>query len=298
MTATPGRLIIPISEPIFTQEGLLDPGATLTVYLTGTTTLATLYSSSALTSTITNPQTANSAGRFYAQSTAIYADATQAYDVVVTLTDGEVLTFDGIVLVAAIIETGSYALLSGATFTGPVYGVTPSTADNSNLFATTAYVQNNISPLAPLASPTFSGTPEAPTASAGTDTTQIATTAYVQGELETSNLSASTAVGTTFSSWNPATGLVVVKGVYLASITTEQTITITLPINVGQVVWYAANALNANATNNGNTVAQVKSATTTTLSVYLNDSQTGGQANATGFWWEVNGYSATEPTGV
>jgi hypothetical protein len=58
----------------------------------------------------------------------------------------------------------------------PVTGRTPPVGDNSNNFATTAFV---VTSFAPLASPALTGTPTAPTATLGTNTTQIATTAFV-----------------------------------------------------------------------------------------------------------------------
>jgi hypothetical protein len=177
---TAGRLIIPLSEPIFDQNGDLNPGATLTVYLTGTTTLAELYGNQALTSAIANPQVANQAGRFYEQSTLIFADASQGYDVTLTLTDGETFTYTNVALLALESGSGGYMPISGGIFTGPIYGPTASLNDNSSQYATTAYVQGNLEAYAPLVSPVFSGEPEVPTAAPGTNTTQAASTAFVE----------------------------------------------------------------------------------------------------------------------
>ena len=74
---------------------------------------------------------------------------------------------------------------------GSANGQTATTADNSTLLATTAFVKAQsylttaaaASTYAPLASPAFTGTPTAPTATGGTNTTQIATTAFVTGAL-------------------------------------------------------------------------------------------------------------------
>ncbi len=177
---TSGRLILPLTEPAFTEAGVLDPGATLTVFLTGTTTLAELFGDSGLTIPIVNPQIADSAGRFYAQATAIYADSAQAYDCRLLLTDGELFTWDAIVLLAASEAGGGFMPISGGLFTGPVSGPTPPANDDSNLLATTAFVQEEIAPLAPINSAAFTGVPTAPTAAPGTNTAQLATTAFVE----------------------------------------------------------------------------------------------------------------------
>jgi hypothetical protein len=71
-----------------------------------------------------------------------------------------------------------------AALTGTPTAPTASVGTNTTQIATTAFVQAETAPFAPLASPALTGTPTAPTASAGTDTTQIATTAFVQAALE------------------------------------------------------------------------------------------------------------------
>jgi hypothetical protein len=58
------------------------PGAKLYVYRAGTTTLATVYTSSSLTATASNPQTANSAGQFGA----VYLNPASGYDYKFVLT--------------------------------------------------------------------------------------------------------------------------------------------------------------------------------------------------------------------
>jgi hypothetical protein len=70
-------------------------------------------------------------------------------------------------------SSGNFSFLVSAA------GLTPATNDNSTLLATTAYVQANITGLAPLLSPTFTGSPAAPTPTAGDSSTKIATTAFV-----------------------------------------------------------------------------------------------------------------------
>ena len=97
--------------------------------------------------------------------------------------------------------------IASPTFTGAPKSVTPTTGDNSENIATTAFVKTAIdnaaltiddalsttstNPVqnkvvtgainnkAPLASPALTGTPTAPTATAGTNNTQVATTAFV-----------------------------------------------------------------------------------------------------------------------
>lgn len=199
-----GRLILPIVEPLLNASGVPDPGATLTVYDTGATDLSAIYADAALGTPILNPQTADAAGRFYDQATVIWADASIAYDCLVSFTDGSMLTFDQIYVLGASTNTTGFAPIDSPNFTGVPTAPTPATNDNSNKIATTAYVQNQ--GYATLASPAFTGTPTAPTAAPGTSTTQLATTQFVEeaiggatgyfqsGEIAIANGSASTAV--------------------------------------------------------------------------------------------------------
>lgn len=90
-----------------------------------------------------------------------------------------------------------YALLTGATFTGTVAGVTPSTTDNSTTFATTSYVQTNLKNYIPAANypsasnimlttgGTFTGSVTAPTPVSGDNSTNVATTAFVTNAIST-----------------------------------------------------------------------------------------------------------------
>src|SRR5579862_5452770 len=96
-----GRLIVPIAEPILTVAGVPASGATMTVYDTGTTNLATVCSDAGLTTPITNPLVANQAGRFYAQSTVWWLNSALAYDVVIALPDGTSITLDNLGTLAA-----------------------------------------------------------------------------------------------------------------------------------------------------------------------------------------------------
>jgi hypothetical protein len=178
-----GRLIVPLAEPCLSSSGVLVSGATMTVYLTGTTTPAVIYADEGLTTPILNPQTSNSAGRFYQQSTAIWADNSVGYDVLLSFPDGETFTFTDIFLLGSMAAGGSYMPISGGTFTGPVYGLTPAANDDSTEIPNTSWVQSLLESYATLISPNFTGTPEAPTAATGTDTTQLATTAFVINQI-------------------------------------------------------------------------------------------------------------------
>lgn len=176
-----GRIILPIAEPVLTSQGLPDTGATMTVTIAGGDTLASLFADAALSTPIANPQVSNSAGRFYVQSTEWWADSSQAYDIALSLTDGEDLTFSDIYLLGEATNTSGFAPILSPVFQGNPQAPTPSLSDNSNSLATTAYVMGQ--GYAPLNSPALTGTPTAPTATAGTDTTQIATTAFVLAAL-------------------------------------------------------------------------------------------------------------------
>jgi len=69
-------------------------------------------------------------------------------------------------------DVSGAAPTAGPTFIGAVRAPTPAYGTNSNVVATTEFVQGE------KLSPAFTGTPTAPTAGAGTNNTQIATTAY------------------------------------------------------------------------------------------------------------------------
>lgn len=175
-----GRLILPIVEPLLSSTGAVVSGATLSVYTNGAAsgTLASLFSDSGLTVPITNPQTSNSAGRFYAQTTVIWAADSMAYGAVVAFPDGSTLTYPNLYTLGAATNISGLAPINSPNFTGVPTAPTPAINDNSSKIATTAWVQEQ--GYAPLASPAFSGVPTAPTAAAGTNTTQVATTAFVE----------------------------------------------------------------------------------------------------------------------
>lgn len=136
-----GRLILPLSEPTLTAQGVPAPGATLTVFLTGTDTLAALFADSALATEITNPQVSDSAGRFYTQTTLIWADLDTAYDCILQLPNGEMFSYEGLFLVGAAEAISGFAPIDSPHFTGDPTAPTPAANDASSSIATTQFVQ-------------------------------------------------------------------------------------------------------------------------------------------------------------
>lgn len=228
-----GRIILPITEPLLSNTGLPVSGATLTIHIAGGSTLASIFADAGLTTPVTNPQTSDSAGRFYNQSTVLWADASQAYDCTVVWGDGTTETYSNIYLLGAALDTSTFAPIASPLFTGNPRGPTPALNDNSISLATTAFVKGQN--YAPLASPGFSGIPTGPTAASGTNSTQLATTAFVQAALGT--ISAGTGklvIGTTLIQWGVGTvtsssGSVVFPTAYA---NTSYTVLLT-PINTG-----------------------------------------------------------------
>lgn len=108
---TAGRLILPIAEPILNADGVPQVGALLTVYENNTTTPASIYTDEGLGTPLANPQTSDEAGRFYDQSTEIWADGSVAYSVKLEWpdTDGTVYTFDDIWLVGETLQSIPFA---------------------------------------------------------------------------------------------------------------------------------------------------------------------------------------------
>lgn len=74
-------------RPVINLSGGIDPFATLDVYQSGTTTRVSVFSDAALTTTLTNPVVANSAGVF----PAIYYDDATAIRIVLKFADGTVV---------------------------------------------------------------------------------------------------------------------------------------------------------------------------------------------------------------
>lgn len=173
-----GRLILPITEPLLSASGAPVVGATLTINDAGTGTPSDLFAEASLSTPIANPQTSDAAGRFYDQTTVIWADNSIAYDATVSFPTGETLTYEDIYVLGAATNVSGFAPIDSPHFTGVPVAPTPALNDSSGKIATTDYVKGQA--YAPLASPTFTGVPAAPTATAGTNTTQIATTAFVR----------------------------------------------------------------------------------------------------------------------
>jgi hypothetical protein len=138
------------------------PLCTVTVYLHGTLTLATIYSDNGITS-LANPFTANSNGQF-----TFYA-ANNRYDVILSNNAGSgpasPLTLSDILLNDPAGGSGVVNSVFGRTGT-----VIAQTGD---------YLVGQVSGAAPLASPPLTGTPTAPTPPLNDNTTRIATTAFV-----------------------------------------------------------------------------------------------------------------------
>lgn len=178
-----GYLILPISEPLLDASGAVVTGATLSWYENGEVsgTLASLFSDQGLTTPITNPQTSDSAGRFYDQTTTIWADDAMSYGAVIDFPDGSTLTFPDHYVLTAATDISGLAPINSPHFTGVPTAPTPALNDNSGKIATTAYVQGQA--YAPLNSPAFTGVPTAPTAAVDTNTTQLATTAFVLAQI-------------------------------------------------------------------------------------------------------------------
>lgn len=172
-----GQLLLPYSAPALSDLAQPISGATLTVYIAGTLNLASIFADSGLVTPITNPQVSNAAGRFFAQATQIWADASQAYDAVLAYpSTGQSFTFQNNYLIGAGSNTSGFAPINSPNFTGVPTAPTPALNDNSTKIATTAFVKGQN--YAALNSPALTGTPTAPTAAASTSTTQIATTAF------------------------------------------------------------------------------------------------------------------------
>ena len=173
-----GQLIVPYTTPCLNAIGQPAVGATLTVYLTGSSTLAALYADNGLVTPISNPLTADAAGRFVAQATVIWASDATAYKAVINFPDGSSLTFSNLKVLEVAQSLAGFAPLNSPAFTGVPTAPTPATNDNSNKLATTGFV--NAQGYAPLNSPVFTGTPTAPTPATNDNSTKLATTAFVQ----------------------------------------------------------------------------------------------------------------------
>ncbi len=224
---TGGFIVLPIASPCIANDGTLVVGATLTINIAGTGTLASLFADSGLTTPINNPETSDSAGRFFGGGpdplhTVIWADDSQAYDCGLNYNNGTSFTFENIYTVGPGVDLTAFAPINSPNFTGVPTAPTPATNDNSQKLATTGFVKAQA--YAPLNSPAFTGVPTAPTASPGANSTQLATTAY-----------ADAAAGVTAPT-SPTSGYFKFGGVYLQWTTFSigaspaSTVTVTWPI--------------------------------------------------------------------
>jgi len=120
----------------------------LTIYLTGTTTLAPIYAEIGLTVPISNPQTSGLFGYFYTQSTGIFADDSMAYDALLQLPDGESYLYAELFPMGQTPSVAGYLQNPSVALTGAPTAPTPSVGDNSNSIATTQYVEAYINTIA------------------------------------------------------------------------------------------------------------------------------------------------------
>lgn len=279
-----GILVIPYATPTLLATGAVSAASVMTIWNTGTLTLANLFADVGLSTPITNPLTANSAGRFTVQSTLIWASDAQAYDVLLTFSDGSNLTFDNIFVLEAAGSLSGFAPLDSPHFTGVPTAPTPASNDNSGKLATTAYVQAQN--YAPLASPTFSGVPSGPTAASNTNTTQFATTAFVQTLVGGGGTFTPTTGTVTFSN-----GFIIKSGQSLQSMTNPTTKAITFSGAFPNACFYAsANVYNPSVTSSTVTAASVVSVSTSGATFLFNGYQSGSYNSVPGFYWVAYGY--------
>lgn len=91
----PGRLILPLAEPVLDNDGRPDAGALLYAYEAGTTTLANWYADRDLTVPLQNPQVADVSGRLYLQTRVIWL-GDDLYDFMLRRTDGSFDVYEGL----------------------------------------------------------------------------------------------------------------------------------------------------------------------------------------------------------
>lgn len=137
-----GLLIVPYAIPIYESPGVPAVGATLTIYNTGTSTLANIYADAALSIPLTNPQVSDLNGRFFEQSTTIWANNALAYDCALLTPSGESFVESGVPTVSLPIDTSGFLQNPNVVLTGVPTAPTPAADDNSSKIATTAYVTN------------------------------------------------------------------------------------------------------------------------------------------------------------
>lgn len=134
------RLVIPNADPVFQTPGVPSVGATLTIYNTGTTDLADIYTDQALGTPMSNPLVADGNGLFYEQSTTIWIDDSIAVDAVLTTPAGQNWSYDELTGIPPVQSAGGFAPINSPAFTGNPTAPTPPINDNSNSLATTSFV--------------------------------------------------------------------------------------------------------------------------------------------------------------
>jgi hypothetical protein len=162
--------ILPLPRAVaISSSGVPYPGAKLYTYTTGTTTPLAVYSDYALTTPLSNPVIADSAGMF----AALFASESVRYRFVLkTSADVTIYTQDDV-------QVGTNTATSASSV--PWSGITSKPTTLSGYGISDAITGAAVaSTYAPLASPTFTGVPAVPTASTGTNTTQVASTAFVK----------------------------------------------------------------------------------------------------------------------
>lgn len=276
-----GRLILPLADPAILGTGALDTGATLTVYNTGTLTLASLFADSGLVTPITNPQVSNSAGRFYDQTTLIWGDATVAYDCKLAFSDGSSVTYSAVYLLGAQAVVSGFAPIDSPHFTGVPTAPTPASNDSSTKIATTAYVQSQFPvPLSELA------TQAASTVVANNTAGAASPTAVPISALATALGFTSTSLGTSGHITLPG-GLIFQWGHQLTAITNaNQSVAVTMPVNFPSACYGALAIIdNSSSANSIANVMALVSITTTTATFRSNGYQSGAYVSVPGFYW-------------
>ena len=136
-----GGVLIPLyTTPVLDSSGNPNSGATLTVYNAGTTTPASLFIQSSLTTPLTNPLTSDAAGRFVQNGTLIWADSAQNYDLSLGLTDGTSITFNNMPVITNAQSAGDYLSNPSPALEGVPTAPTPAITDDSNTIPTTQFV--------------------------------------------------------------------------------------------------------------------------------------------------------------
>lgn len=276
--------MIPYATPVLNASGEPDLGATLTIYNTGTTTPAAIFSDPGLTTPIANPQTADSAGRFTAQASVWWADSSIAYDALLHFSAGSVLTFDELYVLGAATNVSGFAPINSPTFTGNPQAPTPASNDVSASIATTQFVSSQ--GFAPLDGPTFTGVPSAPTAAPGTNTTQLATTAFALAAAKGS-----------FVAGNPLSsdftnGLIVQGGFKTHTFTNPgDSDTLTYPLAFPTACVAVVATLQAGSGVNSTTALQVSgSPGLTTATLVCRGFNSGSVVSCPGYFWIAIGY--------